>query len=414
MSNIELTVTEDSPIELSVLSDTPVLLGVQEQINATYNGLSPDAKEALLQMLEDMAFVDENGQALYDALYAALYPPANLVSISAVYTQSGDVYPSTSLDSLKTDLVVTAHYDDSSTETVTTYTLSGTLEVGTSTVTVSYGGKSTTFNVTVSESALAVFVNKGSCAKRTSQQTNPYYIYANPTETTARARMDEPIQNDSYVFTVTDGTKYALAAYDPTTNVPEEKDMGAVGTVPAYSGGTKAISYKTVDGAPTSYVWLVLKKNDGTDFTDAELANGAEEVISYESVTPDNVGYERYPWARVGGTIAQKEWVYKNGTTAARARSSKIVINKGYTFTVTDSNKYSIVVYNVTNIERGTITSGSLSGTDAWEGTDNSKSWAASGSSSSPFIALSFKKNDNTEFTDEELANMCGTVFTYS
>ena len=77
---------------------------------------------------------------------------AELVSISAVYTQSGTVYETDSVDSLKADLVVTATYDDSSTETVpsTDYTLSGTLTVGTSTITVTYGGKTTTFNVTVS------------------------------------------------------------------------------------------------------------------------------------------------------------------------------------------------------------------------------------------------------------------------
>ena len=74
-----------------------------------------------------------------------------LSSISAVYTQSGTVYDTDTLDSLKDDLVVTAHYSDSTTQTVTEYTLSGTLAVGTSTVTVAYGGKTTTFTVTVSE-----------------------------------------------------------------------------------------------------------------------------------------------------------------------------------------------------------------------------------------------------------------------
>ncbi len=76
---------------------------------------------------------------------------AELVSISAVYTQSGTVYDTDSLDSLKSDLVVTATYSDSSTETVasTDYTLSGTLTEGTSTITVSYEGKTATFNVNV-------------------------------------------------------------------------------------------------------------------------------------------------------------------------------------------------------------------------------------------------------------------------
>lgn len=72
-------------------------------------------------------------------------------SISAVYTQSGDVYSSTSLDSLKSDLVVTATFMDSTTGVINPadYTLSGTLSQGTSTITVSYGGKSTTFDVEV-------------------------------------------------------------------------------------------------------------------------------------------------------------------------------------------------------------------------------------------------------------------------
>lgn len=75
-----------------------------------------------------------------------------LDSISAVYNQSGTVYDTDTLDSLKTDLVVTATYSDTSTATVpsTDYTLIGTLTVGTSTITVSYGGKTTTFTVTVS------------------------------------------------------------------------------------------------------------------------------------------------------------------------------------------------------------------------------------------------------------------------
>ena len=74
-------------------------------------------------------------------------------SITAVYTQSGTVYDTDTLDSLKADLVVTANYSGGSSETVpaSAYTLSGTLTVGTSTVTVNYAGLTTTFTVTVSE-----------------------------------------------------------------------------------------------------------------------------------------------------------------------------------------------------------------------------------------------------------------------
>jgi len=112
-------------------------------------GVTPEIKEALLNCFEHVAWTDEHGQDYVDALEAALYPPANLVSISAVYTQSGAVYDTASLDDLKPDLVVTANYDDGTSEAVTNYTLSGTLSVGTSTVTVSYGGKTTAFSVTV-------------------------------------------------------------------------------------------------------------------------------------------------------------------------------------------------------------------------------------------------------------------------
>lgn len=88
-----------------------------------------------------------------DLVITVVASAVTLSSITAVYTQSGTVYDTDTLDSLKTDLVVTATYSDSSTQTVTAadYTLSGTLTVGTSTITVSYGGKTATFNVAVTK-----------------------------------------------------------------------------------------------------------------------------------------------------------------------------------------------------------------------------------------------------------------------
>lgn len=155
MISIPMTISSNTQnaIPMSLASRSAVPMSFSTAINQEV-ALSDEAKEALLNCFAHVAWIDDDGQDYYDALYDALYstPPATLVSISAVYTQSGTVYTTTSLDDLKTDLVVTATYDDSSTETVTTYTLSGTLEVGTSTVTVSYGGKTTTFNVTVTES----------------------------------------------------------------------------------------------------------------------------------------------------------------------------------------------------------------------------------------------------------------------
>ena len=113
-----------------------------------------EAKNAILNIFANAAWAVPNGQQYYDALVDAFF---GVAYISAVYTQSGTVTTSTPLDDLKTDLVVTATLKDSTTEIVssTDYTLSGTLEVGTSTITVSYAGKSTTFTATVVQGAAA-------------------------------------------------------------------------------------------------------------------------------------------------------------------------------------------------------------------------------------------------------------------
>lgn len=126
---------------------------------AQVSGLSADIKAALDQIAQKVAYIDDDGQDYYDALHNALYPPATLSYITCVYTQSGTVYDTDSLDSLKDDLVVTAHNSDESTFTVTSYVLSGTLTEGTSTITVAYGGKTTTFDVTVTEYTIPAIVN---------------------------------------------------------------------------------------------------------------------------------------------------------------------------------------------------------------------------------------------------------------
>ena len=73
-------------------------------------------------------------------------PEVTLTSISATYT-GGDVVVGTSVNSL-TGITVKAHYSDGTSKTVTGYTLSGTIVEGSNTITVSYGGKTTTFTVT--------------------------------------------------------------------------------------------------------------------------------------------------------------------------------------------------------------------------------------------------------------------------
>lgn len=118
-------------------------------------GLSDEAKTALLDCFAHVAWVDEHGQDYYDALEDALYSVSELTSITAVFNQgSAIIYDTDTLDTLKQYLTVTANYSDGTTQTVTNYALSGTLTEGTSTITASYGGKTDTFEVTVTDSLL--------------------------------------------------------------------------------------------------------------------------------------------------------------------------------------------------------------------------------------------------------------------
>lgn len=151
ISAVDTKVGSLSSLETEDKSSIVAAINEAAQSGGSGTGMSEDFKQALHDILEKVAYIDGDGQDYLDALDSAMWPPVDLVSISAVYTQSGTVYDTDSLNSLKSDLVVTAHYSDGTTGVVTNYTLSGTLVVGTSTITVTYGGKTTTFMVTVTE-----------------------------------------------------------------------------------------------------------------------------------------------------------------------------------------------------------------------------------------------------------------------
>lgn len=130
-------------------------------------GITEDFRAAILQLASKVAYIDENGADYYQDLYDALYPTAGLLSITAVFTQGSTVvYDDSDLDDLRTMLYVVGHYDDNTDAEVTNYTLSGNLTAGTSTVNVSYLGKTTTFTVTVTarptlSSISAVYTQSG-------------------------------------------------------------------------------------------------------------------------------------------------------------------------------------------------------------------------------------------------------------
>ena len=202
---------------------------IQDAIIALQNGgaISDDLKQALLQIAQKVAYVDDDGATYYQDLYDALYPPKTLISIDAVFTQGSTVvYDTATLDSLKTMLVVTGTYDDQSTETIpsTSYTLSGTLTPGTSTITVAYDGKTTTFSVLVTH------------------QPSAYTVTNNLTGCSNSNNAASVTEGDSY-----SGTISASAGYTMTGATVSITMGGADITGTAYSNGT--ISIASVTGA---------------------------------------------------------------------------------------------------------------------------------------------------------------------
>lgn len=204
----------------------------QEKLNHMEDGIAEaftdDMKEALLACFDHVAWADDSGAARVAALRAALYD-ISLESISAVYTQSGTVYTTDSLDSLKSDLVVTALYSDGTTETVPSsdYTLSGTLEEGTSTITVSYEGKTDDFDVTVSVRSIKVYNGKGTSGTSIVDNANralSEMIYVGDSNLTT--------QNDAY-----ESVNYSAKFTTSTTTV---ESQGYVAIPESYIGTTTA------------------------------------------------------------------------------------------------------------------------------------------------------------------------------
>ena len=123
------------------------------------NSMPYAVKVALDNLLARNAYEDDDALADY-TVFHAWATSINLVSISAVFEQGENVvYASDSLDSLKQYLTVTASYDNGTTAEINGYTLSGTLEEGTSTITVTYQGETATFNVTVTNDILYQLLN---------------------------------------------------------------------------------------------------------------------------------------------------------------------------------------------------------------------------------------------------------------
>ena len=189
-------------------------------------------------------------------------PEKTLTSISATYI-GGDVAVGTAVTAL-TGIVVTAHYSDGTSETVTGYTLSGSIAEGENTVTVSYGGKTTTFTVTgMAESGGdAVNLYSGQYLKSTNidqhSENGNAFTYTPAQNGSSITYTIEGLEADKeYTIFVEStridgGAKYTQASVN--TGSAASYDGKLVSLYPSWAGAGKNYATFTANGK-TMYFW---------------------------------------------------------------------------------------------------------------------------------------------------------------
>lgn len=293
----EVTGTERLPIEDGGVAKSVTVETLLAR-TATGQGLTEEIKTALLTIAQKVAYVDEHGQTYYDALYNALYPPATLLSISAVFAQGSHVvYDTDTLDSLKQYLTVTGEYDDGTSREVTSYTLSGTLVEGTSTITVTASGRTDTFTVTVTHRVWAVtsidaVFNQGSATVYSNQSLDSLRQYLTVNATFENGDTSA-VSDYTLSGTLTVGTSTITASYGGKTDTFTVTVTEAVATLVSISAvftqGDHAISEDDSLDALRQYLVVTANYDDSTstvvnDYTlSGTLAEGTSTItVSYE------------------------------------------------------------------------------------------------------------------------------------
>ena len=249
-------------------------------------GLSEDAKQALLQLAQKVAYIDDQGQTYYQDLYDALYPPKTVVLITAVFEQGSTViYDDTALNDLKQYLTVTAKYDDNTTAILadSAYTLSGLLEAGTSTVTVSYSGLTTTFTVNVTARPALSSISAAYTQSGTVYTTDTLDSLKADLVVTAHysdsSTATVPETDYTLSGTLTEGTSTVTVSYSGLTTTFQ---------VTVTAGGAEYISWSYTDGLPGD-----------NGFTKEETATVTETLQASDlrlTVTGGNGKYVRYSY----------------------------------------------------------------------------------------------------------------------
>ena len=261
-----------------------------------------DAKTALLECLQHVAWTNEHGQDYYDAFNNALSPKA-LSSITAVFTQgSAVIYADDDLDVLKQYLVVTATYTDQTTAQVYGYTLSGTLTQGTSTITVNYGGKTDTFNVTVSAPYWNYFTWNAS--SQTLPEGMTAYSY-NFSDTPGAMRVYQPNWQMSYTEEVEIDAEFMFPYVDAAWN-PRFRIQNADNNIWAcILGNVVPRTHKIATDITGSFVDTAYTQDDTFHTVHFSYADGTFEAYFDGDESTKITGTGRIPSPAVSSSIVE-------------------------------------------------------------------------------------------------------------
>lgn len=217
----EETVEDVEKVQRIANAGKIITIGFDGKLSASSgSGLTDRVKSALLGIFRHIAYADDQGQSYYNELYDAL-TSVELTGVEATFNQETmEVYPSTPLDSLRKNLVVKAVYSNGEKVKTDDYTLSGTLQVGTSTITVTCEDYTNTFNVNVSSVAVTgidcVFnqetavIYESDSLTRLKQYLTVKVVYSNGTK--------EETTNYSLSGTLIAGTSTITATYGAFTD----------------------------------------------------------------------------------------------------------------------------------------------------------------------------------------------------
>ena len=262
-----------------------------------------------------------------------------LTSIEASYNQGSTVvHPSTSLDSLKTNLVVKANYDNGNQNTLSSseYSLSGNLSVGTSTITVSYLGKTTTFNVTVSEdtktlSSISATYNQGSTK-----------VYPS---TVLNSLKNNLVVKANY----SDSSQVTLGLNDYSLSGTLSEGTSTI-TV-TYNGKTTTFTVN-VSAEPKTYTIT----NTLTNATNSNSATTIIENSNYSATISANDGYSLNTVTVTMGGNDVTESSYSNGVISISRVTGNIEIIVTTVEAIVDvSNEYVGKTITVTGIKNGEV-----------------------------------------------------------